>query len=342
MTKIADVAKLAGVSQGTVSRVLRNVGYVGAETRQRVEVAAKKLGYIPNAIARSLKTRKSGLIGLLIPGAADPYFFTTLSEGVERVARKEGLSILLGNTNDDASQEAFYIRTMVANAVEGIILTPSRGSHPDVEHLRSSGVHAVLVDRVLDDYNLDSATSDDVLGARLLVSHLLELGHQRIALINGDLNTSVARQREMALRSVASEFGLSTKQLTVSAGSWAIADAELRTTAMLAGSARPTAFVGANLHMTIGILAAIRAAGLVVPADLSVVSFNDLEAAAQIDPFLTSLSQPIQDLGETAMSLLFDRMTGRYTGAGRKAILAPKLIVRHSSGPPSKTGNPRK
>jgi LacI family transcriptional regulator len=332
MVTVADVARVSGVSTSTVSRVLSKRGYASPATREAVFSAAKRLGYVPNAIARGLKTQRSGFIAFIMPESLDPFFFSTLARGVEDVANENGFQILLGNNDENQIKDRNYIDLMVANAIEGMILTPTINSERTYKVLNERGIPAVLVDRVVPGFRADTVRSDDALGARLLVGHLAGLGHRRIALVNGHLQTSVAVDRDAGFREAMQRFSLPVEEDLISAGPWFIEDAERRADAILANPQPPTAIVAANLNMAIGALRSLRRHQRRVPEDVALVSFNDLELAAEIDPFLTVLSQPIESMGRIAMGLLLERINQRYLGEPRDVVLSPKLVVRRSCG----------
>ncbi len=326
-----DVGRLAGVSTATVSRVLSNRGYVSAATRAAVLSAAEELGYVPNAVARSLKTQRSGFIAFIVPEIVND-FYTTLSRGVEDVANANGFHIMLGNTDEKASKEKSYIELMVANAVEGMIIAPSSNSSRSYRLLAERRIPTVLVDRVVKGFAADTVRSDDLKGAELLTNHLLGLGHRRIALINGHPETSVAVDRDLGYRMTLERAGIAYDPALVSWGPWFTDDAERRVTRMLADGLGATAVIGGNIFMTIGTIRALRAKGIVVPRDMALVSFNDLDLAAEIDPFLTVLSQPIYSMGRIAMGLLIDRIRDKAAEPAREVVLSPSLVVRRSCG----------
>jgi LacI family transcriptional regulator len=332
MVTVTDVAKKAGVSTSTVSRVLSDSGYASARTRSAVLSAAKALGYVPNAIARGLKTQKSGFIAFIMPEVIDPYFFATVARGVEEIANSNGFQILLGNNDDNQLKERNYIELMVASAIEGMIITPSVDSRTAYRILADRGIPIVFVDRVVGGFGADTVRSDDYRGAKLLVDHLASLGHRRVALVNGHSRTSVAMDRAAGFKNAVVHSGLDLDERLISWGPWVIEDAERRVNELVESGAEFSAIIAGNLYMAIGTLRALRRQGLRVPEDVALVSFNDLELAAEINPFLTVLSQPIYSLGRIAMGLLLDRINGKYSGEPRDVVLSPSLVVRESCG----------
>jgi LacI family transcriptional regulator len=328
---IHDVAKRAGVSVATASRALSGRGYVSAASRDQVVKAADELAYVPNGLARGLKTQRSGLVALLVPEIVNS-FYTTLSRGVEDVANANGLQVILGNTDESVTKERTYVELMITTRVEGVIVAPAGRTADHLEPLLTASVPTVLVDRTVDGLAADAVRGDGVGGAETLTRHLIGLGHRRIALINGHLDTSVARDRETGFRNALASAGIDVDERHLSAGTWFIDDAEARAGAILEAAEPPTAIVAANNFMAIGALRALRKRELRVPDDVALASFDDIEDAAEIDPFLTALSQPAYTIGTIAMQLLLERIAGTFTGAPREIVLSPRLLVRRSCG----------
>lgn len=337
MATIRDVARKAGLSVATVSRVMSGRGYVSPSSRERVLRAAEALAYVPNGMARGLKTQRSGLIALLVPEIVNG-FYTTISRGVEDVANANGRQVIVGNTDEDVAKERAYVDLMIASRVDGVIMAPAGRSTTSLRTLTGAGIPTVLIDRALPDGAADIVRGDSRGGAKTLTRHLLNKGHRRIALINGHLDTSVAQEREGGYREALTEADVKVDDRLISSGTWFIDDAAVRAGALLDRGVAPTAILATNSFMVIGTLRALRERGLSVPEVISLVCFDDLEWAAEIDPFLTALSQPAYEMGATAMRLLVERITRAYQGPPRELVLEPTLLVRRSSrevGPPA-------
>jgi LacI family transcriptional regulator len=329
---IQDVARRAGVSTATASRVISGRGYVSPASRDQVLAAADELGYVPNGLARGLKTRRSGLVALLVPEIVNS-FYTTVARGVEDVANANGLQVIVGNTDEDAAKERAYVELMVSTRVDGVVIAPASGTARTLEPLLAAKAPpTVLVDRSVPGVAADLVRGDGVGGARALTRHLLNLGHTRIALVNGSLATSVARERELGFRAACAEASASINERLVSSGTWFVEDAAVRTGAVMDLPNPPTAILATNNFMAIGALRALRARNLRVPDDVALVSFDDVPDAAEIDPFLTALAQPAYTMGTIAMQLLLERIGGTFRGEPRDVILAPKLLIRRSCG----------
>lgn len=335
MPTIRDVAERAGVSTATVSRALNGRGYSSAAVRERVRAAADVLGYVPNALARGLKTRQSRLVGLLVPELVDP-FFAVLAQGVERVASAEGFQVLLGVSLGDPGREAAYLDLMLAHRVDGVLISPAREPEPPVRRLMDAGVCAVVVDDAPALPMIDAVRADNVGGVRLLTEHLLGFGHRRVALLNGRAGSTPARERERGFRLALARARVAPDERLIVPGQWAADDAACRMTALLGASEPPTAVVTASALIAVGALRALREAGVRVPEDVAVVSFDDVPFAADIDPFLTAAAQPATALSRLAATMLLERIAGIAIGPPRAVVLPTTLVVRRSCGAASR------
>ncbi len=319
------------MSRATVSRVISGSGYVGEQSRAKVLLAIEELGFIPNAMARGLKTQRSGLVALLIPEIINS-FYTTLARGAEDAANANGLQMIIGNTDERPEKEKIYAELMVSSRVEGVVVASSGSSAKPLRLLIERNVPTVLVDRVVPGLQADIVRGDSFGGALTLTEHLIGLGHRDIALINGHPDTSAAIDREAGFREAMRRAGLPIDESRLSNGSWFIEDAQTRVATMLDGKVPMTAIFGANNFMAIGALRALRDRGFRVPEDVALVSFDDVEVAADINPFLTVMAQPAHSMGKLAMGLLLERINGQYTGEPRELVLTPRLKVRASCG----------
>jgi LacI family transcriptional regulator len=331
LTTIHDVARRAGVSTTTVSRVISNRGYASAAVRTRVKQAADELGYIPNGLARGLKTQRSGLITLLIPEIVNS-FYTTIVRGVEDVANQHGRQVIIGNTDENVEKEKAYVDVVVGSRSEGAIVAPAGSTSRHLKRLIDHHVPTVLIDRSVDGFAADVVQGDNVGGATALTNHLLDLGHRRIALVNGDLETSTAQLRAEGFRHALLRAGIEIDERLISSGTWFIDDAERRVQQLMGSDVPFTAIFAANNFMAIGALRALRTGGRRVPEDVALVCFDEIEVAAEIDPFLTVMAQPAYTMGRLAMQLLLDRLDGTETGSPREVILPPRLLIRRSCG----------
>jgi LacI family transcriptional regulator len=282
-------------------------------------------------MARGLKSNRSGLIALLVPEIVNS-FFTTIAHGVEAVANANGFNVILGNTEENVSKEQNYIELMVSQRIDGMIIAPAGSSADHFQPLIDQGVSVAVIDRTVQGFTADTVRGDNINGAIDLTRHLLGLGHRRIAFINGDPETSTAQDRFIGFRLALEEANVPLDEQLVSSGSWWTEDAEARVESLISSDLEFSAVFAANNFMAIGTLLALRRHGLKVPDDVSLVCFDDLERASQIDPFLTVMAQPAYTMGTLATQLLVERIGQKYRGDPRDVVLRPRLIVRRSCG----------
>ena len=340
MTTIVDVARAAGVSTATVSRVLNNHPQVDPRLAATVLQAVKDLGYRPSRVARSLRTRRNRVWALIISDIRTGPFFGDVVRGVEDIAYEAGYSLFLCNTDEDLAKEASYIELAVAENVGGVILTPS-GPRTDLSPLVNFGIPVVLVDRTLTAQQADSVVVDNVSGACEAVNHLLTGGYKRVACITGPLTTTTGYQRQVGYYKALKEAGVAPDDSLVRVADFREHGGQLAMQELLDQDPRPDAVFVTNHLMTIGVLQAIAQAKLSIPTDLGVVSFDDMPWASLLQPRLTAVAQPAYDLGVESARLLLSRLEG-YTGAARMVMLSPTLQVRGSSSPKSRVAARRR
>lgn len=330
---VRDVARHAGVSPMTVSRVVNGSTRVQPETRQRVEAAIATLGYVPNRLARGLGGRSTETLGLIVPDVTDP-FFTLILRGAEDVARRARYRVILCNTDGDLEREEAYLEDVVAHQVEGLLIAPvSDRSRSHLRRLAQLRVPFVLVDRSVPGVECDLVQGDSVGGARLLVEHLIALGHRRIAHVTESQEVSTARDRQRGYRDALATAGIPfDPRLVVEGASATIAGAGEATNQLLTAGQAPSAIFAVNNLAAVGAVQAIRARGLEIPGDIALVCFDDIELAAVLHPFLTVMAQPAETFGTIAAQLLLDRIASRGIERPRRVILPADLIVRVSSG----------
>lgn len=332
MTTLQDVAKRAGVSTMTVSRVINNSGYINKKTRERVELAIAELGYVPNALARSLRFKQTKTLALIISDITNP-FFTTLARGVEDIASEQGFSVIFCNTDESRNKESEYLNVVIQKQVDGVLLVPAYSSIESSKFLQDCGVPFVVLDRRVPGLDVDMVRCDSEQGAYQIISHLLDLGHQRIAALSGPREVTTAADRIAGYRRALTERGLEGEAIEYYGEFTVKSGYEMATRAL--ASAAPTALFGANNFIVIGAMRALKEANLRVPEDISVVTFDDLLEAIGVDSTLTVIRQPAYDIGRRATSLLLDRLSGAAPTAPQDIILPTQLIARGSSAPPA-------
>jgi LacI family transcriptional regulator len=333
MTTIRDVARRAGVSTMTVSRVINSSGYSSRETRARVERAVAELGYVPNALARHLRSKRTRTVALVLSDLTNP-FFTTIARGVEDVAAAHDFALMFCNTDESESEEIDYLRMLIQRQIDGVLLVPSSNSGASLRLLRSHRIPVVILDRRVPSPRVDEVRSDSEAGAFLLVRHLIELGHRRIGMLSGGRNISTSADRVTGYRRALSEAGIPYDEGLVRYEGFGVEGGLRMARELLTASPRPTAFFGANNFIAFGAMRALREANLHVPDDMSVVAFDDLPEDWIVDPFLTVVEQRAYEMGKQAAELMLERLAGGGRGRRRSIILPVDFIVRRSSAPP--------
>lgn len=330
MATIKDVALHARVSVTTVSHVVNRTRHVSAEGRERVEAAIQALGYVPSAVARSLKSNTTSTLGMLIPNSSNPYF-AEIVRVVEDRCFEAGYTLVLCNTDDEPQRQSVYLKVLAERRIDGLIVVSTGNDDSLVKQLHGLQVPTVLVDREIDDPSCDLVETAHMEGALLAVRHLLSLGHRRIACIGGPVGVTPTEQRIEGWRLALAESGAAPAADTLlwrggftSQGGYEAMHAILRT------DAPPSAVFACNDLMAFGALRAAHEMGVHVPDDLSIVGFDDIELAAYTSPPLTTVAQPKDRIGALAVDMLLERVSQRRHEA-RKVVLQPELRVRAST-----------
>jgi LacI family transcriptional regulator len=333
---IRDVARLAEVHPGTVSRALnaQTRALVNEETAERVLRVAEELGYRPNPIARGLKTNRSYTVGVLIPDLTNP-LFPPIMRGIEDRLGGAGYTALIVNTDNDAGRERSQMDAMRARQVDGFIAATARLDTELLADVAAGGAPMVLVNRRLEDGSLPAVTVDDREGIRLAVNHIAALGHQRIGHVGGPQNLSTGHLRHLGFREAMADLGLevSAEQVAFS-DAFTEAQGQLACAALLDGAPGVTAVVAANDRLAIGCYDALEARGLACPGDVSVTGFNDMPFVDRLRPPLTSVRVPQREIGTVAADLLLSQLSEGSREAPQ-ILLEPTLIVRGSTTPPA-------
>lgn len=333
-----EVAAHAGVSAATVSKVLNRPESVPEQTRRRVNASIRKLGYVRNESARQLRVGRSRMIGLVVPDVSNP-FFIDLARGVEEVASKNGLVVILCNSDDEGGKQDRYLEILEEHRVSGILVTPVADAMSRLVRLRERGTPVVLVDRGSPSVGQCSVAVDDVLGGERAMSHLLAVGHERVAYLAGPLSVKqVADRYEGALRALralrrtdrssADLLVVHADGLSVAAGREAGA-----AIAVMPAATRPTGVFCANDLIALGLLQEMTRHGIRVPEDISMVGYDDIDFAAAAAVPLTSVRQPRYQLGLTAAELLIDEAARGEHHRHRQVIFEPDLVIRESTLP---------
>jgi LacI family transcriptional regulator len=330
VASLKDIAQQAGVDPSTVSRVLNGDAIsVRPETRARILKVAEQLDYVPNAVARSLRTRRSRTLALLVPDIANP-FFPEVIYGAEGAARRAGYHIIVGNTDESYDNELEYVEVLRAQRVDGMILATAFTEDRLVPVLSRKRVPFVLVNRAVSGTTQYVAVDDRGL-AMTAVRHLADLGHRRIAHITGPLFTATGIGRFHGYRQALNELDLPFRTEYVREGNFRLENGYEEARALLSLPDPPTAVFAANDLVALGVMEAVRDAGLRVPEDVSVVGVNDIPLVSHLTPPLTTVHVPTREMGAAAVDMLLALLAGRFPSA--PTILPVSLVVRGSTAP---------
>ncbi len=325
-----DVARQAGLSTATVSRVLNGHPNVTPEVRTRVLAVIEDLKYRPSRLARGLRTKNTPVIGLIISDIQN-LFFTSVTRGVEDIASRNGYSLILCNTDEDINRERAYLEVMHSQNVAGIILASAceTGHDPD---LYGGQIPIVALDRLITDVPLDHVMVDNVGGARTAVEHLLSLGHRRIGLITSHQRLTTGRERQEGYEQALAESGLPLDPALIRRADFRrVEDSRQQALDLLGMAHPPTALFTANTLVTLGTLTAIQERGLRIPEDIALAAFDDIPWGSLLNPPLTAVRQPTYELGTTAAEMLLARIADPLRPP-TSIRLKLQLLVRESCG----------
>jgi LacI family transcriptional regulator len=331
---LRDVAQRAGVHPATASRALNPETkiLVSEDTARRVAAAAAALGYRPNAVARSLRTRRSHTIGVLIPDLTNP-LFPPIVRGLEDRLAADGYVALIGNTDSDDAREEMVFELMRARHVDGYVMATARQNSPVLAEAAQAELPVVLVNRLAEEYSFPSVSVDNERGVRMEVAHLAGLGHRTIGYIAGPQETSTGLGRYRGFVDAMRADGLAVDpELVGYARAFSIQEGYRCAQRLLAAPARCTAVAAGNDMLAIGCYQALDEAGLRCPEDVSVVGFNDMPFIDRLRPPLSSVRFPHYQVGTEAAQLLLERIAGGE-GPVKILYLAPELIIRGSTAP---------
>ncbi|MGI4893591.1 MAG: LacI family DNA-binding transcriptional regulator [Janthinobacterium lividum] len=325
---LSEVARLAGVHPSTVSRALGAGTGIAAATVQRVRSVAADLGYRPDPAASSLRTRRSGLIGVLVPRLTD-IVLATIYEGLDAVAAEQGYQTFVANTSDEPGIRRRRLSALLDRRVDGVVLGDARLEDDLLPEIAARGLPYVLVSRRSRGHL--SVTTDDLTGGRLAAEHLLSLGHERVAVAAGQPFSSTGVERTKGFLDAYAAAGLPVAPELVVNCSYDVRGGHVATLELLDRVPRPTAVFAVNDFDAIGAMGALRELGLTVGRDVAVVGYNDVSLAAELPVPLTTIASPMEEMGRLGMTRLLQRAKGVDV---RSTRLKPHLVVRESSGPP--------
>lgn len=328
---IREVAKRAGVSVSTVSRVLNDYPYVSGETRQRVLAAVDELSYLPDFVARSMRTGTTRAVGFVVADISNPSF-AAVAKGVDAVLDPNGYALVLAHSENDPGREAGLLGALRQRRLDGLVAAVADERDPGLGE-RLSAFTCVLFDREVPGSNADAVLSDHAAGMGEALERLVALGHRRVALVAGSEGQLGSRARIVAFKTHARRLGLTAgDRLVVSLEPGRLAGARAARE-LLALAERPTAIITGHNRLTVGVLGALKELEVHVPDDLSVVACDDIDATRLHSPPIDVIERDLHELGRAIGLLLLDRFAG-HDGPPRRLVLPTRLLVRASSAPP--------
>ena len=341
MATMKEVADRAGVSTATVSRVINQTGYVAPALQDKVRRIMEAINYEPSALARGMRRRETQCVGVLVPKVSQP-FFGLLGYAIEQALFRQGYRTFLCSAEEDLNKESAYVEMLLRQRVDGIILVPTGRSITNVDRLLRAKLPVVLVDRDLPKLQIDRVLSDNLQGAQQIASHLLGLGHQRIAVLGAEPHSESIARRLTGVRRALREAGIRSAEEHLATGAGEQFQVGFVTAQrLLRQRPRPTAVIALTDMLAVGVLHGAWKAGLQVPDVLSVTGFDDIPLASYVLPELTTVAQPVTQMGERAVQRLLrlvqERLVGLVANPELKpecAVLPTRLVIRRSTAPP--------
>jgi len=336
MANIRDVAKRAGVTPPTVSRVLNNNGYVKDETRRRVEAAIRDLNYVPSSLGKSLRFQRTDTIGLLIADISNP-FWVSVIRGAEHAASANGYNIILCDSDSSSEKEMQHLENLLRRQVDGVLITPIEAVPEPVEYVQARNVPVVVLNYAMRGVSVDVVRCDTEDAAYELVKLLIAMGHTRIAALSGPRNIITATDRVAGYERAMEEAGLLIEPVLIQHDEFSPAGGYRMGRRMLELETLPSAVLTGNNFLAIGAAKAFGEAGLRIPQDISVVTFDGSSPDLVVDPFFTMAMQPGYDMGRSAAELLIERLRAKTEVSTREILLPTEIIEYESTSPLIKT-----
>jgi LacI family transcriptional regulator, repressor for deo operon, udp, cdd, tsx, nupC, and nupG len=335
---IYEVAKRAGVSTATVSRVLSQPNVVAPATRRRVLQAVERLGYEPNSTAKNLRTLRTGKLLVTVPDLSNP-FFSLILQGIEDAALREGYAVLVGDTQHDEKREERYALMLKRKEADGLIFLGHRMPEEAASYIRAQAPRCAPVVNGCEfspSLGVPSVHIDNAKAAYQAMDHLYALGHRRIGIVTGPLVSPLSRDR-LSGATARAKKQKAEREFIVMHGDFSIESGAAAAERLLGRRERPTAIFCFNDEMAMGVIEVAKRLGVRVPQALSVVGFDDIRFSRHMDPPLTTIAQPMRQIGEGTVRLLLSILAGGHDAETPESVTLPhKLVVRASTGPPAK------
>jgi DNA-binding LacI/PurR family transcriptional regulator len=327
---IQDVARAAGTSPSSVSRVLTGNANVSDEKRQAILDVIAQTSYRPNLLARSLKTRSTQFIGLIINDILNP-FYGAIVRGAEDRASESGYALILSNTNEQAELELADIRLLKDKSIDGIIVAPSGANSDILQQCMDDGIAVVQIDRRYEDLNSPAVVLDNYDAAYTATRHLVDQGFERLGFIGYALGQMSMLDRERGFRAALNDAGLNIRPDDVVLVDFTVESIQTQISTRFAGTDRPQAVLAGNNRITIALLSALQELNLIIPQDMAVVAFDDLSIFSLLTPPLTAVAQPAYAMGQIAVDLLLGQLSGSGKPPYEPVVFPAELVVRGSS-----------
>jgi LacI family transcriptional regulator, repressor for deo operon, udp, cdd, tsx, nupC, and nupG len=329
MANMTDVAKLANVSTATVSRVIQNPSAVKEKTRIKVLQAIEELNYQPNILARYFRRTETKTILVMVPSIMNNVFPQMIA-GIDLIASQSGYKVLLGNTYQEPDKAYSYIDELKQKQVDGMILLTTRLDYQIISDL-ANDYPVVLASDYIEGLTAPTVAIDNISSARDAVEHLLQLGHRRVGMITGPLDIPLSRDRLKGYRQALLEHDIGVENVLIQEGDHSVESGFNQMNKFLALNQTPTAIFAANDSMAMGAVKAVKAQGLRVPEDVAVVGFDNIQFSEIFEPALTTIAQPLIEMGKRSMELLLKQIKGEPL-TKKQHVLDTKLIIRDSCG----------
>lgn len=331
---LKDLAAYCNVHPSTVSRVLRGKENlrISEKTRQKIFNASRKLKYRPNQTARTLRLKKSGTIGLIVPDISNP-FFSRIARGIDILTYNAGYMLIVVNTDENQDKELHYVNELMSRGVEGLMIIPAQDEYSHIQELLNMDFPLVLIDRDFENLKANAVISNNKEASYKAVKYLCELGHKRIAALSGRRNLYSIKKRLQGYREAVKDFNLDKNPDLIAGDGHTIEDGYNATMDLLNLENPPTALVFSGNLISVGALTAIQEKGLKVPQDISIIGFTDSLYSEFLSTPLCTISHPLQEIGKKALNLLFKHMKATKQLPCEKVIIKTTFTVRDSAGP---------
>ncbi|QJD85417.1 LacI family DNA-binding transcriptional regulator [Cohnella herbarum] len=331
VVQLKDIAKRLNISISTVSRVINDTGRVNKDTRDLILKTIKEMGYQPNEVARSLKRKSANTLGVIVPDLSNS-FYASVIKGVEKVARENEHSVIVCNSDEDILKEEEYVQLLLQKQVTGLVIATVGGNPELFEQYKRSGIPFVFIDNLPNTQeNFDVVTIDNVKAGYDLAKHLVEQGHEKLAIITGPQNQSTAAERLLGFRKCLEDNGIDIREKWIGVGEFRRESGYDIMNEWLKQEELPTAIFAANDFLLYGAIRAILEKGLSIPQDIAAVCFDANDETGLVRPQITSIIQPAHMIGAIAGEIIMRKEKNKNLKVFEKVVLEPKLIINESS-----------